>query len=325
MERRDHYVPRRPNHVIKKIGGFILYYLSKYTLAFLVLSMFLINGCATVREVDMIKYNLVDMRARLNKMEDRLEQIDKQLPGGGENLKQDILDVKKEETVLKRNQTDMFKRLNEFEKEMQQINDRLDRLEASLGVKWEESEGLSGSKKTLRQEIEELREEIKQLSTASGQHREETSYGEPPSLEEVKPKEKEKTVVKDDKAIYTEARELYTKGDTKKARELFELLLREYPESKYADNAMYWIGECYYREGDYDSAILAFEELLTKYPNSPKAPAAMLKQGYSFYKRGDRENGKYILEKLIEKYPGTEEAKLAKNRIGADIRKKRRR
>ena len=121
--------------------------------------------------------------------------------------------------------------------------------------------------------------------------------------------------VKDAATVYNEANAAYKKGDTKEARRKYELIIKEFPTSEYAQNAQYWIGESYYKEGDYDNAILAFEELIRKNPESPKAPAALLKQGYAFYQIGERSIGKDVLEKLIKKYPGSEEANLAKKRL----------
>ena len=124
-----------------------------------------------------------------------------------------------------------------------------------------------------------------------------------PSSEE-EPKE-------DMEGAYQKAFDTFKKGDYPFALKLFEAFLRTYPQSEYADNAQYWIGECYHQQGDYERAILEYEKVLTKYPNGDKVPSALLKQGFAFLNLGDRVDAKLLFQKVIKEYPQSPQAEIA--------------
>lgn len=106
-----------------------------------------------------------------------------------------------------------------------------------------------------------------------------------------------------------------TRSNYDLAIEGLEAFLRDYPNSEFADNAVYWVGECHYAKGEYDRAIEAFVRLMDSYPDGDKVPAAMLKLGYAFQERNDRAASRRYLEALTEQYPASEEAALAKERL----------
>jgi tol-pal system protein YbgF len=134
-----------------------------------------------------------------------------------------------------------------------------------------------------------------------------TPGGFPPSPQE-EPKE-------DMEGAYQKAYGTFKKGDYPIALKLFEAFLRTYPQSEYADNAQYWIGECYHQQGDYERAILEYEKVLTKYPNGDKVPSALLKEGFAFLNLGDRVDAKLLFLKVIKEYPQSPQAEIAAKKL----------
>lgn len=114
---------------------------------------------------------------------------------------------------------------------------------------------------------------------------------------------------------YKDAYETFQKGDYKAAREKFQNYLEIHPGSKYADNALYWIGESYYNEKSYEKAIVVYDDVVKKHPDGGKAPAALLKQGMAFYALGDKKSANAIFKKLVEGYPRSEQAEVAKKKL----------
>lgn len=114
---------------------------------------------------------------------------------------------------------------------------------------------------------------------------------------------------------YKDAYESFQKGDYKAAREKFQRYLETHSGSKYADNALYWIGESYYGEKSYEKAIVVYDDVVKKYPDGGKAPAALLKQGMAFSALGDKKSANAIFKKLLEGYPKSEQAEAAKKRL----------
>lgn len=118
-----------------------------------------------------------------------------------------------------------------------------------------------------------------------------------------------------EKKAYDEALKLMDQKEFRKAISQFQEFLKNNPNSEFADNAQYWIGECHYALKEFDQAILEFDAVRRKYPNGDKVPAALLKQGFAFAELGDRVDARLILQELIERYPLSAEATKAKERL----------
>ncbi len=99
------------------------------------------------------------------------------------------------------------------------------------------------------------------------------------------------------------------------AAENFQTFLARYPQSEYAGNAQYWLGESYYVTRNYDIALDSFEDLLKKYPQSSKIPDALLKIGYAHYELKQWDQARAALEQVKQQFPDTTLARLADNRL----------
>ena len=119
----------------------------------------------------------------------------------------------------------------------------------------------------------------------------------------------------DMEGAYQKAYDTFKAGDYPGALKLFEAFLRTYPQSEYADNARFWIGESYYQQGDFERAILEYEKVLKQYPTGDKVPHALLKQGYAFLSLGDRVDAKLLFQKVIKEYPQSPQAEIAAKKL----------
>ncbi len=99
------------------------------------------------------------------------------------------------------------------------------------------------------------------------------------------------------------------------AAEYFLTFLSLYPNSEYADNAQYWLGESYYVTRNYDIALEAFQGLLSIYPSSPKIADGLLKIGYTHYELKQWDQARAALTQVQEQYPDTTLARLAGSRL----------
>jgi tol-pal system protein YbgF len=120
---------------------------------------------------------------------------------------------------------------------------------------------------------------------------------------------------KNEQSEYREALALVRDGEFEAAAESFDLFLKEYPDSSYADNASYWIGETYYVTRDFNTALEVFSDLVNSYPGSPKVPDTRLKIGYIHYEQNDWEAAHQVLTSIVDDYPDTEVAQLANARL----------
>lgn len=118
-------------------------------------------------------------------------------------------------------------------------------------------------------------------------------------------------------AEYLKAFGLYSANNFVPAISSFESFFINNPQSDYAANALYWIGECHYSLSDLSSAKTAFMKVADSYPNSTKAPDALLKLGYTFAALKEKEKATALFEKIITLYPSSAAAIKARERLNA--------
>ena len=92
--------------------------------------------------------------------------------------------------------------------------------------------------------------------------------------------------------------------DYEKSVEELEKVVKKYPESSWAPNALERMG-IYYWQGleDLDKAITAFSELIDKYPEDTLAPQGYYSLGQIYTIRKDYKKAKATYHLLIQKYP----------------------
>lgn len=123
------------------------------------------------------------------------------------------------------------------------------------------------------------------------------------------------TVEMDPLAIYKTAYTDLSRGNYPLAAQGFREFLTQFPESEFADNAQYWLGEVFYAQQDFPQAIENFQKVIKNYPTGDKVPAALLKTGYCYLKLGSDTTGKNYLRKVVQEFPNSEEASLARTRL----------
>lgn len=99
------------------------------------------------------------------------------------------------------------------------------------------------------------------------------------------------------------------------AAEEFQDFLNTYPDSEYADNAQYWLGESYYVTRNYEIALQSFQTLINRFPASAKAGDGLLKIGFTHYELKAWAEARAALEQVQEKYPNSTLSRLAESRL----------
>ena len=116
-------------------------------------------------------------------------------------------------------------------------------------------------------------------------------------------------------AEYLKAFGLYSANNFAAAIESFDAFFKSNPQSDYAANALYWIGECHYSLSDLPHAKTAFMKVADSYPNSSKAPDALLKLGYTLSALKEHDKATASFEKIITTYPSSTAAIKARERL----------
>ncbi|SFW66560.1 tol-pal system protein YbgF [Pseudomonas sp. NFACC04-2] len=114
-----------------------------------------------------------------------------------------------------------------------------------------------------------------------------------------------------EKLYYDAAFDLIKAKDFDKASQAFAAFLRKYPNSQYAGNAQYWLGEVNLAKGDLQGAGQAFAKVSQLYPKHAKVPDSLYKLADVERRLGHADKVKGILQQVVAQYPGTSAAQLA--------------
>ncbi len=114
-----------------------------------------------------------------------------------------------------------------------------------------------------------------------------------------------------EKLYYDAAFDQIKAKDFDKASQAFGAFLRKYPNSQYAGNAQYWLGEVNLAKGDLQGAGQAFAKVSQLYPKHAKVPDSLYKLADVERRLGHTDKVKGILQQVVSQYPGTSAAQLA--------------
>lgn len=89
--------------------------------------------------------------------------------------------------------------------------------------------------------------------------------------------------------------------------------VKQYPDSVFAPNAHYWLGEFQLalEPANYQAAESSFNRVIREYQGSPKVPSAYYKMGSIADLRGQRNEARRWMTDLIAKFANSPEARLA--------------
>jgi len=119
----------------------------------------------------------------------------------------------------------------------------------------------------------------------------------------------------DGQEAYSKAFALLKEGQYEQSISAFEAFKANYPNSKYADNAQYWLGEANYVSRDYKRALTEFQQLIAQFPDSSKNSGARLKIGYVYFELKNWSAARDALQEVITLYPDSTVAKKANERL----------
>jgi len=106
------------------------------------------------------------------------------------------------------------------------------------------------------------------------------------------------------------------RGSTSTARQGLREMLRSYPTSDRAGDALYFIGQSFAAESP-DSAAFYYGQVVQKYPTSSRAASAQYNLGLVAERRKETKKAREAYQRVVQKYPQSDEAALARDRLKA--------
>ena len=264
----------------------------------------LLCGCAMQQDV-------IALYDRMTVLEQRDVEIDKDEARLNSLMQEWIKKQEEKEHYHRTRSADVEVMLDELREKIRVLNGKLEETEYLLTRKIAALENAGTKRKDILGKVEERSALNYDCIVDIQQYLNLESSG---SDSKIKAVGKTKKGLSEDE-VYALAKQAFDRGDLETAREEFQRIIKQYPKSRHADNAQFWIGEIYYREKWYEKAILEYQKVIEKYPKGNKVPASLLKQGFAFLNLGEKANARLILNELVAKHPKSNEAKIAKQKL----------
>lgn len=275
--------------------------MKNYFYLLLLILVFSIAGCATSQDLKAV-------RSELNqKMEEKISAVDAELT----TLKKE--QEKNSSTVasMRKGQANSAADLGDLRESIQQLRGQLETLKKDMAQADKGNDEFKDRLDNIALKVNFIENflEIGKKNSVSDVY----DNGIKPSGNGVAAKEPAKKQNKE--TMYAAAYQTFKDGHYDKSRTEFKNFLATYPNTEYAGNAQFWIGECYFFEKNYEQAILEYEKVAKNYPKGNKVPLALLKQGFSFLNLNDKISAKLILQKVIKDFPNTNQARTARSKL----------
>jgi TolA-binding protein len=106
----------------------------------------------------------------------------------------------------------------------------------------------------------------------------------------------------------------YHRGNYEKALQLFEMIIKDYPNCYVAANVCQMAADCYSKEGNYQAAADYYQKAYDNYPTDQMRWHYLFMVGYSYEQQSSSKNKAKITaayQELIEKYPDCKPASYA--------------
>ena len=107
----------------------------------------------------------------------------------------------------------------------------------------------------------------------------------------------------DARAQFDAAMELLSRAQYAEAQTAFRNFVVANPTNDLAGPAQYWVGDISFTQKDYGGSAKSFADVLKRFPKTSKAPDAMLKLGLSLMELGQKNEACTTLGALKSKYP----------------------
>jgi tol-pal system protein YbgF len=285
-------------------------------LGLLALVLLALSSCVTTKD-DILYLNdqIVALNDRVNKMDKRSSSdLDQRLEAVRLRLAQLGADLDKTRSDMQALSGRMEE--NNFLTKRAIERDTTDQDKMRTGVS-----GLNERLANLETEVKRLSEYVAlptpapPVATAPTAPAPSKSAVEQPRPQPPRPQTPQPPALSPEEDLYESALAKFRGGKSEEALAGFKHFLGNYPKSKLADNAQFWIGECYFSLRQYEQAILAYQEVIKNYPQGNKVPNSMLRQALAFNEINDTTSAKLLLKKIVKTYPNSSEAKIAEAKL----------
>lgn len=115
--------------------------------------------------------------------------------------------------------------------------------------------------------------------------------------------------------LYAEIVAAYQGQDQSGLKSHLQKLLTKYPQSSFADNALYLAGRQALDRRSYGEALKYFQRVQTEYPRSNRVVSAQFAKAMAYKKMNLEPEARKVFKDIMAKYPGSPESFRADNEM----------
>lgn len=127
----------------------------------------------------------------------------------------------------------------------------------------------------------------------------------------------------EERRLYTQAVALFSQGKYEESEALLRTLTSNYPQTGYMPAALFWLGNSLYASGELKRALEVENKLLKEFPKDARVPDALLTKAAAEVGLGQRTNATKTLQKIIKEHKDAPAAKVAQKRLKSLSNKKK--
>ncbi|MGB0895368.1 MAG: tol-pal system protein YbgF [Parashewanella sp.] len=210
-------------------------------------------------------------------------------------------------------------------------NQRIDRLERIIKTKQQSEFELQQRVDTLQREVSELRGVNEQLSYQIEQitQRQRQLYDELANVQ-TKPADNAEATSTEPQAPIAASGSLSETDSYQRAVNLvlkqrkydeaipaFKDFISKFPQSNYAANANYWLGQLLFNKGQLKEAKTAFQIVVNKFSDSSKKADSLIKLGKIAEQQNDKRLAKRYYQRVVNEHAKSSASTIAKKNIAA--------
>ncbi|HEV7349651.1 tetratricopeptide repeat protein [Telluribacter sp.] len=114
-----------------------------------------------------------------------------------------------------------------------------------------------------------------------------------------------------DYALFQKGRSYVYMNREQDARRQFEMLISQFPGSRYVDDALFQMADLEFQNKSYQQAVRSFTRLINEKPKSYMIPAALLRRGQAYYNIQVYEQAINDFRRVLSEYPASPSASSA--------------
>lgn len=97
----------------------------------------------------------------------------------------------------------------------------------------------------------------------------------------------------------------------------FRAFTKQYPDSVYAANANYWLGQLLFNKSEFAEAKQAFNTVVVRFSDSSKRGDSLVKLGMIAEKTGDKAGANQYYQQVLKDYANSAAARIAQQQLAA--------